>query len=366
MKPTTFGRWLRSPKRAPAANPTAPARFARSTPARPACSAPARPACSAPATGSPPRPRPAFGQSEGVPLHWVEFGEPSGLTPIVLLHGLNDSHATWQRIAPELARDRLVIALDLPGHGRSGRPDASYELAWYARVVGRWLEASGLDQVDVVGHSFGGGVAQMLLLEHARRVRRLVLAAAGGLGKEIAIALRLASLPHLVEHFGQPFMALGTRLALGAACEGLARAHIDERSALNARRGTARAFARTVRDIIDWRGQRRTFLARAHELPALPPIAVLWGDRDRIIPAAHGRALAGAVEGLHFRELAGCGHYLHHDDPTAFTAAVRDALDAPAWPAMRLRPPPPAPPARTWRWPAFAPLARPRSALDVT
>ncbi|HEU4533117.1 MAG TPA: alpha/beta fold hydrolase, partial [Polyangiaceae bacterium] len=144
--------------------------------------------------GRPAAPRRASGQVEGVPLHWLEFGERGGETPVVLLHGLNDSHATWRRIAPALARDRLVLALDLPGHGFSGRPDASYELAWYARIVGRWFESSGLERVDVVGHSFGGGVAQMLLLDHRPRLRRLVLAAPGGLGKDIAFALRLASL----------------------------------------------------------------------------------------------------------------------------------------------------------------------------
>jgi pimeloyl-ACP methyl ester carboxylesterase len=292
------------------------------------------------ATTSPPRS--AFGQAEGVDLHWVEFGERGDKPPLVFLHGLNDSHATWRRVAPALAHDRLVLALDLPGHGFSGRPDASYELSWYAHVVGHWLGASGLERVDVVGHSFGGGVAQMLLLEHRARLRRLVLAAPGGLGKEITFALRLASLPHVVERFGQPFMALGTRLALRAAREG--GAHIDERGAMSARQGTARAFGRTVRDIIDWRGQRRNFMARAHELADLPPIAVLWGERDRIIPPAHGRALAQAVDGISFREFAGCGHYLHHDAPETFAAAVRDALDAPAWPPMRLRPPPPAPP----------------------
>ncbi|HEU4404472.1 MAG TPA: alpha/beta fold hydrolase [Polyangiaceae bacterium] len=297
-----------------------------------------------PSTGARPTgARRTSGHVDGVPLHWVEFGERGGATPVVLLHGLNDSHATWRRVAPALARDRLVLALDLPGHGLSGRPDAGYELSWYARIVGRWLEASGLERVDVVGHSFGGGVAQMLLLEHRPRLRRLVLAAPGGLGKDIAFALRLASLPHVVERLGQPFMALGTRLALKVGCGGLEREHVAERSAMNGREGTARAFARTVRDLIDWRGQRHNFLARAHELSDLPPLAVLWGDRDRVIPLAHGEALERAVEGVLFRKLVGCGHYLHHDDPEAFVAAVLDALEAPAWPPVRLRPAPPPP-----------------------
>jgi hypothetical protein len=95
-------------------------------------------------------------------LHWVEFGPSVGKSfekpTVVLLHGLNDSHLTWTRIAPELARDRRVLVLDLPGHEHSDRPDAGYELAWYGRIVACWIEALGLEpreQVDIVGHSLG-------------------------------------------------------------------------------------------------------------------------------------------------------------------------------------------------------------------
>ena len=280
-----------------------------------------------------------FGVFGGVRLHWLELGEGSARFPVVLLHGLNDAHFTWRRIAPELARDRLVLLLDLPGHGLSERPDASYELAWYAGVVAQWIEGLKLDQVDIVGHSLGGGIAQMLLLEPCCRpcIRRIVLAAAGGLGKEITLALRLASIPTVVEFFGQPFMSAGTRLALAHLRRLLPPGHIAELGAMNAQRGTARAFARTVHDIIDWRGQTQSFLARAHEIAQLPPIAVLWGECDSVIPIAHGRALARAVEGVRFHRVVGCGHYVHHDDPRAFLRAVHETLDAPLWPTVRLR-----------------------------
>jgi pimeloyl-ACP methyl ester carboxylesterase len=280
---------------------------------------------------------------EGVLLHWVEFGhasrKPFGNTTVVLLHGLNDSHLTWRQIAPELARNRRVLVLDLPGHGHSDRPDAGYELAWYAQIVAGWIEALGLgprERVDIVGHSFGGGIALMLLEVCRPRIRRLVLAAPGGLGKEILFLLRLASIPGVVECFGQPFMALGTRLALRRSRDKLPFGHIAELSAMNARRGTARAFARTVRGLVDWRGQRHSFYRHAHEIADLPPIAVLWGDQDAVLPIAHGKALVQGMEGVKFTELTGCGHYLHHDDSKSFLKGVREALDALSWPAVRV------------------------------
>ncbi len=289
------------------------------------------------------QPRHCFGVIEGVRLHWVEYGRADERAPVVLLHGLNDSHLTWHRIAPELARDRRVLALDLPGHGNSDRPDASYELAWYAQIVARWIdEALDFAPVDIVGHSLGGGIALGFLAHQRPSIRRLVLAAPGGLGREIALVLRLAAVPGVVEHFGQPFMSIGTRLALGGWLDKNADPLIAELCAMNGTRGSARAFARTVRDLIDWRGQRHSFFRYAHQIGELPPIAILWGDADSIIPIAHGRALVDGIEGVRFTELTACGHHLHHDDPLAFIEGVRDALDALSWPPMRVRIPAPA------------------------
>jgi pimeloyl-ACP methyl ester carboxylesterase len=278
---------------------------------------------------------------DGVRLYWSEVGVASSLPPIVLLHGLNNSGRSWSQLAPFLATDRRILMLDLPGHGQSERPNVGYELDWYARIVARWIEALELHQVDVVGHSFGGGIAQMLLLELPERVRRLVLIAAGGLGKAVGFWLRLASLPHVVEYLGQPFMQVGTRLALRGARDAISREDIAELVRLNALPGTARAFARSVRDVIDWRGQRRNFLHRAHEVEKLPPLLVLWGDRDALIPVAQGRAFADLLEGAVFQSFQGAGHYLHNEQPEAVALAIRTFLDDPAVRATRLKAPAP-------------------------
>jgi pimeloyl-ACP methyl ester carboxylesterase len=293
-------------------------------------------------------PRQHHARIDGVRLHWLELGSGEG-TPLVLLHGLYDSHRTWKHVAGALAQDRLVLMPDLPGHGLSDRPDASYELGWHARIVAQWLASTGRDQVDVLGHSFGGGVAQMLLLECPERIRRLVLLAPGGLGREIRTLLRLVSVPQVVERFGQPFMGIGTYLALRGE-RAFTKEDIEELVAMNAGSGSARAFARTVRDIIGWRGQRRMFFDRAHELRGLPPIAVLWGDRDAIIPIAHGKRFAESVDGVVFIPFEGCGHYLHREEPDGFVRLVREFLDTPGVRPATLKN----------RTPAGAPRARSR------
>ena len=269
-----------------------------------------------------------------VDLHWAEMG--SG-PPLVLLHGLCDSHRTWFPVASALARARRVLMLDLAGHGESLRPDAPYTLDWHAGIVAGWLAALGLDQVDLVGHSYGGGVAQWMLLEHGSRIRRLGLEASGGLGREVGIWLRWASFPFFVEQFGQPFMAFGTTRSLNAAGGAFSADEIARLAGYNARPGTARAFSRSVRDVINARGQHRQMLDRVQDAPSLPPVALFWGDDDPLIPVAHGVEAASLLEGATLTRFPSIGHFPHRQAPAPFVRALEAFLDAPDLPPARLR-----------------------------
>jgi pimeloyl-ACP methyl ester carboxylesterase len=277
-----------------------------------------------------------FVRVQGVDLHWSELGRGR---PLVLLHGLCDSHRTWFPVAPALARSRRVLMLDLAGHGESSRPDASYTLDWHANLVGEWLEKLGLAEVDIVGHSFGGGVAQWMLLHHRKRVRRLGLESAGGLGREVGVALRWASFPFFVERFGQPFMSFGTTRSLNAAGGAFSEEEIAILAHYNAAPGTARAFSRSVRDVINGWGQHRHFLDRAHEVPSLPPIAIFWGEDDSLIPVAHGVEAASLLEGATLTRFPGVGHFPHRQEPVRYVQALEAFLDAPALLGARLRAP---------------------------
>lgn len=268
----------------------------------------------------------------GVEVHSAAAG---GGRPVVLLHGIGDSHRTWERVVPALARTHRVLAPDLPGHGLSARPDASYSLDWYAQTIARWVDAMGLDEVDVVGHSYGGGVAQRLLLELPGRVRRLALVAPGGLGPEVGLGLRLLSLTRIVEHIGQPFMAPFTRLGLRMLGDVYDEDEIGWLAWTNARPGSARGLSRTVRDVIDWRGQTRHFLDRAHEVSALPPLALYWGTRDPVIPIRHAHRTTGLLDGVAVTQFE-CGHFPHREHADAFARAVVGFLDATSVPPPRL------------------------------
>ncbi len=284
-------------------------------------------------------------QINGTPLHWAELGQGR---PLVMLHGLWDSMWTWRRVAPWLARTHRVLLLDLPGHGLSGRPDASYDLDWHAGLATAWMDHLGLDEVDLVGHSFGGGVAQCLLRADHRRVRRLGLVASGGLGREVSLGLRLLSLPG-AEQVVQPFIGPGTRLGMRQLGEVFSAADRRRQGWLVSRPYTARALVRTARGVIGLGGQRRHFLDHAHELPHLPPLAVYWGEGDRILPPDHARRMQTRVREVQVTLFPQCGHFPHLERPEQFHSALSGFLhDATVRQAVVLTLPARRPPKRWW------------------
>jgi pimeloyl-ACP methyl ester carboxylesterase len=264
-------------------------------------------------------------QVDGVSLHWTERGTG---TPLVVLHGLADSQHTWGAVTVELATKYRVLGLDLPGCGLSGRPDAAYRLDWQARLIDRWLGRLGLDALDVLGHSYGGGVALWLLLYRARSIRKMALIAPGGLGVEVSPLLRLGAL------FGHETVAeylLGPMTRLFLYCQGTSLSPAERRRLwqMNSMPGSARALARTIRDVIDWRGQTRHILHRIDQVQQLPAIGLFWGERDDVIPVDHGKALCSMLDNCSLWQLPGAGHFLHWQAPKLLASAVLSFLDRP-------------------------------------
>jgi pimeloyl-ACP methyl ester carboxylesterase len=283
----------------------------------------------------------------GMHLHWAEEGTGRAT---IFLHGVCDSHRSWRKVAPALSRTRRVLMPDLPGHGLSDRPDAPYTIEWYGRTIGAWIDALDLKTFDLVGHSYGGGVAQMLLLTHAERIGHLALVGSGGLGSEVALGLRLWSALRGAERFAQPLLAPVTRLAIDKLLPGSDREDVALMSWMNAMPGTGRSLSRTVRAVIDWRGQKEQLLDHAGELPeALPPIALFWGSRDPIIPVTHAQALVARMDNVTLTQFDGCGHWPQLEQPEAFSLALAQFLGEPAMQRARLRLPIVAPAVPRWR-----------------
>ena len=110
----------------------------------------------------------------------VRPGTDTALPPLLLMNGIGASLEVLQPFVDALDARRSVVRFDVPGVGGSPRPVIPYNLSTFSPVVAGMLNRLGYEgEVDVLGLSWGGGLAQHFAVQHRRRVRRLVLAATG-------------------------------------------------------------------------------------------------------------------------------------------------------------------------------------------
>ncbi len=213
---------------------------------------------------------------------------------LLLVHGMGGSSSSWRELVPKLAKKYRVIAPDLLGHGLSDKPRGDYSVGAFAVWLRDLLDTLGVPKATIVGHSLGGGIAMQFAHQHRDYCQRLILISSGGLGADVGALLRLLSLP------GSELLlnALASRPVLHATDVLRVKLSLDGEvtrfsETLRAQawltdRDSRRAFLRTLRSVVDHRGQAVCALNRLHcnaDLPAL----IITGDQDRVIP---GRACA--------------------------------------------------------------------------
>jgi pimeloyl-ACP methyl ester carboxylesterase len=266
--------------------------------------------------------------------HRVIYRTAGSGPPVVLIHGMVNSSRHWQDVALQLADSHTVIAPDLIGHGDSATPRGDYSLGAHAAAIRDLLATLSVDRATIVGHSLGGGVAMQFFYQFPQRTERLVLISSGGLGRDVSPLLRTAALPgaatalRLAAHryvlaalneSGRRLSARG--IEKGVALQAIARAlrPLEEP-------GSREAFLHTLRAVIDGHGQRVSAVDRLYLLGGVPTL-IVWGERDRTIPLAHGREAHALIPGSRFETLPRAAHFPHLEDPDGLAAALRDFLE---------------------------------------
>ncbi|MBF0663298.1 MULTISPECIES: alpha/beta fold hydrolase [unclassified Rhodococcus (in: high G+C Gram-positive bacteria)] len=259
---------------------------------------------------------------------------------LLLIHGIGDNSSTWTDVIPHLAEKYTVIAPDLLGHGRSDKPRADYSVAAYANGMRDLLSVLGIDKVTVVGHSLGGGVAMQFAYQFPGRVERLVLVSSGGVTKDVHPVLRMVSVPvvsEVLKLLRIPGAMPAMRLA-GSALGQLNKSPLKPGALLHDASDLVRilgelpdptacqAYLRTLRAVVDWRGQVVTMLDRSYLTEDLP-VQLIWGDRDSVIPVGHAYLAHSAMPGSRLEVFRGAGHFPFRDDPLRFLRVVENFLD---------------------------------------
>jgi pimeloyl-ACP methyl ester carboxylesterase len=256
---------------------------------------------------------------------------------ILLIHGIGDNSTTWTGVHAKLAQRFTVVAPDLLGHGKSDKPRADYSAAAYANGMRDLLSVLDIERVTIIGHSLGGGVAMQFAYQFPHLVDRLILVGAGGVTKDVNIALRFASLPMGSEALALlrlplvlPTLQVMGRLAglmLGSTAVGRDLPNIlrilDDLPEPTA----SAAFTRTLRAVVDWRGQIVTMLDRCYLTEAIP-VQIIWGSEDVVVPVRHAHMAHAAMPGSQLEIFENSGHFPFHDDPARFLDLVHRFIDS--------------------------------------
>lgn len=265
-------------------------------------------------------------QSGELNLHCYDAG--SGGIPIVLIHGLGDEADTWQHIIPALAEQQRVIALDLPGFGRSDQPNTNYTLVFYARAVLGMLDSLDIQRAKLVGSSMGAAVAQRLALGRPERVESLTLV-------DGAVPIRsspppIALLPFLLPGVGElAYSSLRTSQDEAYATLRPYYADLDALSDMQRTFLRERVWARVWSD-----GQRRAFLSSLRWMSVeralrgseyvrrlsqlTTPTMLVWGAQDLVQPPHLADAMAAVLPNARIKIIENCGHLPQQERPDQF------------------------------------------------
>jgi pimeloyl-ACP methyl ester carboxylesterase len=236
---------------------------------------------------------------------------------------------------PRLAERFTVLAPDLLGHGASAKLRGDYSLGAHASGIRDLMVALDIDRATLVGHSLGGGVAMQFAYQFPDRIERLVLVGSGGLGEEVSLLLRLLTLPgaeYILPLGCRPefsrVIARGTGWLgrIGVRPSALAEEIWNGYVSLGSK-DSRNAFLHTLRSVVDVTGQRVSATDRLYLAQEVPTL-IVWGDRDPLIPVAHGRRAHRVIKGSVLKVYREVGHFPHFDEPDRFVEDLVDFVDS--------------------------------------
>lgn len=259
---------------------------------------------------------------DGPDLNVREYGPP-GDRALVLLHGYSASIEWWERVAPQLARDQRVVAIDLVGHGGSEAPSdgAPYGSAEQAKAVRNALVQLGVRRAVLIGHSMGGAVSAELARQYPDLVERVVVSDTPGADDLVTMPLlgKMVCWPVIgpaLDRFRTVDAITESSLQTGFAADYPVPAY--------AHRSLERLTYAGVCDSTEGPHPVVETLAALHK-----PVLVLWGEQDVLTPTAPNVERYTAA-GFPPVIIEGSGHTPMVEQPDQFLAAVTPFVRNPA------------------------------------
>lgn len=249
-------------------------------------------------------------------LNYVRQGSGE---PLVLVHGIGSHWQMWSPVLDRLAAERDVLALDLPGFGRSPALDGEPTVGALADAVSDLADEQGIGPAHIAGNSLGGGIALELARTGRARSATALSPIGFAIGRERRYGAALLQSSRALARALAPVLDAAQRTAAGRT---LTMGHLIGRpwrmSAEDAIRAThdlaaAPAFDATLPHVVG-------FECRHGDLDV--PVTVAWGTRDAVLIPRQGRRARRRMPRAHHVWLHGCGHVPTWDDPDLVAAVI--------------------------------------------
>jgi pimeloyl-ACP methyl ester carboxylesterase len=259
---------------------------------------------------APPQPRFATTRlTTGVRLHYAEQGDPNG-EAIIFLHGYSDSWFSFSGVLPLLSPEYHAFAFDQRGHGDSDKPECCYTLDDYAADVDAFMDAVGIEEATLVGHSGGTIIAPRVALNYPRRVSRLVLIGAATIAATVgANNEAMLGLAEEVRALEDPVPAEFAR----EFQESTIYRPIPEEFLSTAVSESLKLPTHVWHNYME-----RIILAGGHAVQLREinaPTLLLWGKQDAFFPREEQEQLASTIPDARLEVYHETGHAVHWERP---------------------------------------------------
>lgn len=250
----------------------------------------------------------------GMRVHYLEVGAGTDGPPLVMVHGWAGAAADWAPLLRALPPGIRAIAVDLPGSGRSDKPDAPYDLPWFMDFLRSFCRELGFSTIDLAGHSLGGLLVVHFAARFPSMVGELVLIDPYGLEGQRGKWERLAHV--------RPLVRLAFSLNRRSFIERAMRRNVLHRpgpevvqaatdstaSSILGREG-ARALARVTHRVI----------GREHVNGLLPglsqPTLLVWGENDQLLPPRWAATFTSLLPRVTLQTIPETGHMPMFENP---------------------------------------------------
>ena len=230
-------------------------------------------------------------------VHYFTGGQGD---PLVIIHGGGDGARAWKKNMAELSENYTVYVPDLPGYGHSQPLEGDYYIPEMVEFVDEFAYNLGLKSFYLVGHSMGGGIALNYALKFPQKIMKLVLVSSMCLGREIALWVRVLSVPAICRAIGKAVLAVLKGVKWVADLLLAPAEFISPMSVAKIHLGSK---------LTTLKEQATVFIDRLSEI--MVPTLVVWGAKDHIVPVSQAYTAAELIPDCRVKVFEGCGHSVY-------------------------------------------------------